>query len=172
MPDAGLHGPTPRRRPCFSTVVESRLRLVAPRITSIRIKRFGRASIPCGCTAAHFRPAVSVLELQCAFSRCSIGLILIASFRAANVRHTRVVHFVCFVDCMFTLIGTSILTALTYMCNCTYGRKKITFRSSILRSHRVAVPLGRGQPGVRRPPGRFSRAAAPGQASYDRVLTA
>src|SRR6516162_312976 len=49
------------------------------------------------------------------FSRCSIGLILIASFKAANVRHTRVVHFACFVDCMFTLIGTSILTALTYV---------------------------------------------------------
>ena len=141
MPDAGLHGPTPRRRPCFSTVVESRLRLVAPRITSIRIKRFGRASIPCGCTAAHFRPAVSVLELQCAFSRCSIGLILIASFKAANVRHTRVVHFVCFVDCMFTLIGTSILTALTYMCNCTYGRKKdhlSEFNSKISSRSRTA----------------------------------
>ena len=154
-------------------VVETRPRLIAPRITSIRIKRFGRASIPCGCTAAHFRPAVSVLELQCAFSRCSIGLILIASFRAANVRHTRVVHFACFVDCMLTPIGTFILTALLCVCTCTHSRKKkITFQSSILRSHRVAVPLGRGQPGVRRPPGRFSRAAAPGQASYDRVLTA
>lgn len=150
---------------------------VASRITPIRIKRFDRASIPCECAVAHFRPTGFCSRTAIRFSRCSIALTLIASSKAASVRHSLVVHFACFVDCMFTLIGTSITHCRQrplhlYVQLHRSSQKKITLRSSILKSHRVAVPPGGGRPRVRRPPARFSRAAAPGQASYDRVLTA
>jgi hypothetical protein len=66
----------------------------------------GTAAGPRSVSVAHFRPQLSVPALRCAFA--VVPSTLIASSKAASVRHMRVVHFVCFVDCMFTLIGTSI----------------------------------------------------------------
>src|SRR5258708_3852530 len=62
-----LHAANPVANGFCATTLSSAAFNYAKKSRPCAVKCFGRASIPCECTAAHFRPKLFVPALRCAF---------------------------------------------------------------------------------------------------------